>query len=128
MTREELLAQAEAMADAKAAFDDLLAGAKEAETADHQFAWEAAILSTLAVHANSDLSDLRWRILGGLDEDDFRRSDHAAVFCAIKALADAGHGVDQTTVDDHLKTTGKPVAAADLAAIFGTSSRGKRPS
>jgi len=108
------------MADAKTAFDGLLADAKEAETADHQFVWEAAILSTLAVHANSDLSDLRWLILGRLDDDDFRRTDHRSVFRAIKALSDEGHGVDQTTVDDWLKTNAKPVAEADLAAIFGT--------
>ncbi len=104
--------------DKKLDFDARLFEAKEAEIADHQHEWEAAILTTLAYHINSDLSELKWRIMGEPDESDLERSDYCDILRAMKALHDQGDGVDQSTVKDWLTTNGIDIADSDLDAIF----------
>ena len=100
----------------KRPLDDAMKKAKEVEVADHQHEWEAGVLATLAASINDDqgfepdkierLDAFKYRILADIDEDILQRSDHRAIFRAMKALDDQGEGVDASLVADWLKKNG----------------------
>jgi replicative DNA helicase len=100
--------------------DARIEAAKEPETAPHQHAWEAGVLAALAHSANSDESDVPGLVLA-LPPDAFERSDHRAIFRAVKALRGQGEGIDATTVQDWLARQGETVAPADVATIWTAS-------
>ena len=102
---------------AKDKVDAVLAAAKEPEVADHQHEWEAGILATLAKHGG-DESEFKWLILSRLDPDDLTRPDHRTVYSAMKALHDAGEGVDSSLVKERIAREGHKVADADVDRIF----------
>lgn len=115
----------------KARVKDLAArldAAIEPETADHQHEWEASVLATLVRSVNDDqgfdpakldrLDGFKYAILGSLTERDFQRSDHRAVFGAIRALNDKGEGVSESLVGERIKANEVAVPDQVLADIF----------
>src|SRR5262245_38065202 len=91
--------------------------AKEHETAPHQHEWEAGVLAALVHHANNERSTVPALVLT-LPPEAFERSDHRAVFLAVRALRQQGAGIDQATVQDWLATNRETVSPAGVAAIW----------
>lgn len=79
------------------AIQERIDAAVEAPVHEDQRDIEAAVLATLTVVINSDVSDLKYSLLE-LTAGDFYFQDHRDIFAALKTLTDAGDHVDQLMV------------------------------